>query len=243
MKIGAIIQARDGGTRLPGKVLLPLAGKPALLHCAERVSRSYVDEIIVATTRSSKQIIKFCKENKINYYAGSENDVLKRVYKAATKFKLNIIIDITADCPLVDPGNIGYLISTREGNKYDYVSNAIIRQYPDGFDIQVYTYDILKITNKIVKDKTHRHHSGWNIYEYRNISKIYFFHEFVSDFFYHPDWGLTLDTKEDYILLDKIFKHFDDNRFTCREVIEYINDNPELLEINNKIKRKTPGEG
>jgi spore coat polysaccharide biosynthesis protein SpsF len=257
-KVAAIIQARMGSSRLPGKVLLDLNGKSVLQHIVERVSRAkLVDEVIIATTVTTPEdhfLINHCLDDlKIKTFIGSENDVLQRVLDAADEFDVDIIVDITADCPLVDPDMIDYHVRQVLDNTFNYNLDLIyasniypFRLLPDGLDVQVYTEYTLYAISEIVDDFNHRCHVGWNITNYKKYFhdlKIYSIEFQLNEKMCHPEWGLTLDTEEDYKLLKKIFTHFGDNKFNTSWLVEYLYNNSELLKINNNVKRKIPGEG
>lgn len=253
-KVIAIIQARMGSGRLPGKVLLPLAGKSSLWWITQRLSLcKKVTNIIIATStnKNNLPIIRFCQENEISWFAGDEEDVLQRVTDTVESFGrdpiADIIVDITSDCPLIDPKHIDYLVGELIKHNYDFISNCYNRYLPDGFDVQVYRRFALEEVNKKVKRKERRQHSGWNIpalqKEKPNEVSFKTFEWKPSKDLYYPHWGLTLDTKDDYRLLCKIFNHFKaDISFSTEDVISYIKQNPHLLKINSHIKRKTPGE-
>lgn len=246
-KIVAIIQARMASTRLPGKVLLPLAGKPCLWWMIKRTSLAkLVDEIVVATTddNSNDPIEDFYnyanKEfNNLSLfrYSGNENDVIGRVLKCAQQRRGDIICDISSDCPLVDPRHIDKLILILFKQKYDYISNDIInRSWPDGSDLQIYT---TKSLEKCIKLFNPIKHCGWNIAQHPEEFEIY--HWKAPKEMHFPHWGLTLDEISDYELLSIIFSKFGkDSFFSLESVIQYLKDNPKLLEINQKVKRKNP---
>lgn len=256
-KVVAIIQARMGSTRLPGKVLMPICGKPSIHIMYDRIMQSKcVDDVVIATTSDIKDdcIRNYCYDVlKCSVYRGSNNDVLGRVLKSATIAKADIIVDLTADCPLVDPLHIGILVREVKNNHHDYASNTIIRSWPDGFDIQVYTRELLCKVDKIVTDYNHRCHVGWNIIHYidqlRIDGKIKILNYRAATENFYPEWGLTLDEEEDYELLKVIFKHFNDSKefknkiFTAQDVISFIKKDISILNINSKIKRKIPGQG
>jgi spore coat polysaccharide biosynthesis protein SpsF len=126
-------------SRLPGKVLLPLGGKPVLQNIIERLRRSkYIDSVIVATTtnEADNPIIELCQSLNCSYYRGSEDDVLSRVLEAAKEFATDIVVEVTADCVMIDPKFIDEMIEQLEG--YDYISNVIRRHFPRGCDAQVF---------------------------------------------------------------------------------------------------------
>jgi spore coat polysaccharide biosynthesis protein SpsF len=239
----AVIQARMNSSRLPGKVLMPLGGKPAIQHIIERVQKSIVDHVVVATTNSENDIplVNFCL-NFCDVYCGSENDVISRTYGASCWN--DSIIDITGDCPLVDPTHIDEMIQHFEKYNLDYISNTMTRSWPDGFDIQIYKREIYQKIHDHVKNENHRHHSGWNIIHYSNIfSGLKVMNIPAPDDCYYPEWGLTLDDERDLKVLDIIFSYFKDNTFSAKDVIDYIKANQYILDINSDVKRNLPGRG
>jgi len=245
----AIVQARMNSSRLPGKALLDLDGKPALERVVSRLKKcKLVDDIIIATTPTSNEIIAWCSANKVRFFVGNESDVLGRVFAAAEP--ADIIIDITADCPLIDHEVVDLCIETMLDQKLDYVSNTIIRTYPDGFDVQVYSYKVLMELDRVVENKTHRKHTGWNVLEYMEIfdankfvNGLHIGNITADEEYQYPDIRVTLDTEEDYLLLEAIFEHFQRHDFGYKQVIDLLKSRPSLLEINKNIKAKIPGEG
>ena len=248
-KVVAIIQARMESERLPGKVLMELGSKPAIWHIVDRVREAeQVDHIVVAMpdTLKNKELRRSVTGALgCDVFEGSNEDVLYRVYMAAVRFDADIIVDITGDCPLVDPTHIDILVNSVKNDNVFYASNCHPRSWPDGFDVQVYTFDALKKVNDIVLDLKHRCHVGWNIWynKYNLFRNETVTHLPAPPEYRYPEWGLTLDTKEDLVVLDMIFKHFENNDFFAEEVIDYVKEHPRLLEINGSVKRKTPGEG
>lgn len=247
----AIVQARMSSTRLPGKVLMNLGRKPTIQHVVERLRRSEeVDCIVVATTDSwsDKKLVEFCANKlKCGVYMGSEEDVLDRTFQASrmTKKDNTIIVDITADCPLVDPLMVDMLVQTLMRHDLDYCSNVMTRTWPDGFDIQVYTKSIYEKVHKRVTDRTHRSHTGWNIINYS--SQIYPCGIKMANIpapaeYTFPEWGLTLDTREDHRVLDRIFTYFGENDFSATDVMDLIFQDHTFLD-NQEVKRNIPGRG
>src|ERR1700691_2516384 len=134
-KVVAIIQARMGSTRLPGKVLADICGRPMLRHVIERTRRSEtLDEVIVATTEepADDTIAAFCCEHCVSCFRGSEHDVLDRYYEAARRFAAEAIVRITSDCPLIDPEVIDNTARKFLLERPDYASNCLVRTYPRG---------------------------------------------------------------------------------------------------------------
>lgn len=217
-------------------------------HLIERLQQSKtITDIVIATTteRQEQPIIDIATKMHCGVFRGDENDVLGRVNKAASmaKYSNTIVVDITADCPLVDPFIIDLMVNTL--NKYgaDYVSNTITRSWPDGFDVQVYRMEVLDKINSFVLNENHRTHTGWNIINYSYVfypKGIKMINLPAPPKYFMPDMGLTLDTSEDLQVLDSIFSHFQNNLFSAEEAIDFVIMNPKIL-ANKNIKRNTPG--
>ncbi|MFA7289250.1 MAG: glycosyltransferase family protein [Melioribacteraceae bacterium] len=235
-----IVQARLGSTRLPSKVLKVLSGKPVLYHVIERIKQAkLVDDIVIATTDldNDEPLVEYLRENKINYYRGSSDDVLSRYYETAVKYKADIIIRITSDCPLIDPEVIDSIIkSYLENNKYDYVSNTIMRTFPRGLDVELFTFAALKKSFNEAEQKSEREHVTPYIYNNREIFNVYSFVSKTNLSFLR--W--TLDTPEDYQLIKEIYDSLykEGEIFTTEEVLTLFRNRPELIEINKHIEQK-----
>lgn len=244
-KVIAIIQARMSSTRLPGKVLLPLAGKPVLWWMIKRASLAkLVDKVVVATVNDlkNKPIKEFSNKisNSCYAYNGDEDDVIGRVVNCAREDQADIVVELTADCPMIDPRHIDILVNqlllSTKDLRYDYLSNDVVnRSWPDGFDIQVYWLDsLLKCRRIFNPDK----HCGWNIGARPKSFNIY--HWVATKDCHWPELGLTLDTQEDYELLSLIFNVFGkDHAFHVEDVIKFLRDNPDMI-TNRNVKRKDP---
>uniref|UniRef100_A0A6M3JRN7 Putative cytidylyltransferase n=1 Tax=viral metagenome TaxID=1070528 RepID=A0A6M3JRN7_9ZZZZ len=263
MKTAAIIQARIESTRMPGKILLPLAGEMALVRVIERVAQARgLDEIIVVCPDTAPNGVlraiqmRYVSDNLLatnfKIYAGPAHNVIKRVLLAANYYKADIIVDVTSDCPLVDPQHIEALLGLMMKNKFDYASNVHPRSWPDGFDVQIYTLEALECAYRAVMSlpaSKRVYHSGWNIMHHReDIEKA--LGRSLSAHNYRapkecdrPSLGLTLDTAEDFDVLCHVYDHFHRNpRFTAEEVIGWLARNPHLV-TNGGVRRKTPEEG
>tara|TARA_Y100000590_G_scaffold77159_1_gene85410 strand:- start:1313 stop:2053 length:741 start_codon:yes stop_codon:yes gene_type:complete len=240
MKTSAIIEARMGSNRLPGKVLMQAAKKPMLEHLINRLKKvKTIDEIILATSENTKDdiLIEFANKNKIKYFRGSENDVLSRVLNAGKHYDVEDIVGITGDCPIIDPNIVEQVISIYKNNDVSFVTNALVRSFPDGMDAIIYNLSTLKKSSDLAKTKKEREHTTLNM---NSNPKIFSYINLVSPPELHwPELGLTLDEEEDYIFLKKIIEHFEVKNpfFTCSDVIKLIKANPELQMINNNVKR------
>jgi len=240
-KIAAIIQARMGSTRLPGKVMKDLKGKPVLWHDIQRIKQSkMIDEIIIATTTEEQDQIIYEKalEWGVKAFRGSEEDVLKRYYDAAAENDVDTVVRITSDCPLIDPQIIDEIIKYYNYHNYTLVTNAGSdlenRTYPRGLDTEVFSFDVLKKAFNNAEEKYQREHVTPFIYE--NYDDIYYY-KIDKDL---SNYRLTLDTKEDYELINAIYDKLynGEHDFYLNEIIKLLDDNKKLLKLNEKIKQK-----
>uniref|UniRef100_UPI0040470FD6 cytidylyltransferase domain-containing protein n=1 Tax=Algoriphagus sp. TaxID=1872435 RepID=UPI0040470FD6 len=241
MRTVATIEARMTSSRLPGKVLMSASEKPMLLHLVDRLkSVPSLDDIVIATTinQADNAIVDFAIEHSINYYRGSENDVMSRVIESAEKYKAEVIVEITGDCPIIDPQIVEQTIQMFKVHNADYVSNAHIRGYPIGMDAQVFLTETLKKSAAMTKNLLDREHVTLHI---RNNPKIFsHIHLFPPPELYWPELGLTLDELSDFELLKIIIEHFyeDNPLFSCLDVVKFLKSRPDLLNLNNFVIRK-----
>tara|TARA_Y100001933_G_C18930223_1_gene535010 strand:- start:27 stop:761 length:735 start_codon:yes stop_codon:yes gene_type:complete len=241
MKIAAIVEARMASKRLPGKVLLKAKNITMLDHLIDRLKKvKILNEIIVATTINplDQEIVDFCNIKEIKYFRGSEDDVMGRVIGAAESCRAQIIVEITADCPIIDPSIVEQIVNIYLSNKVDYVSNANIRSYPDGMDTQVFSLDILKSSYQMTCNKLDREHVTLHI---RNNPDIFSNINVIAPPEINlPNLGLTLDEQDDYIFIKNIIENLYDknNFFSCLEIVNYLKENKSLLNINSHIRRK-----
>lgn len=240
MKRVCIIQARMGSSRLPGKILMDIAGKPMLQHIVERVKRcKNVDEVIVATSKNSedKKVIELCKRLNYQCFAGSQDDVLDRYYQAALKFGADIIVRVTGDCPLVDQSQIDQMIELQKKTNADYVHNIDVG-LPLGIGAEVFTFGALEKSREKGKEPHHREHVDEYMLENPQ--------EFKTERLYPEKWmkkpyRLTVDTSEDLALIKPIYGKLYRNGsiVELKEVFSLLEKEPELLEINkNVVQRK-----
>jgi spore coat polysaccharide biosynthesis protein SpsF len=242
--IAAIIQARMGSTRLPGKVLRPLCGKTILAHVIDRVRASQtIDEIVVATTDrpADDAIAALVPAFGATLFRGSEEDVLSRLYFAGRAAKADTIVRITADCPLFDGTLLRAMIEAftsqrRRGERIDYLSNTINRTYPRGLDAEIIDIAALERAHREAKQPPEREH--------------------VTPYIYgHPEWFAlrsytatpdlsqlrwTLDTEEDWHLIEAIYAalYRADRLFGTQDILDLIARQPELVALNAHIVQK-----
>lgn len=242
-KIVASIEARMTSSRLPGKVLMQaINGMSMLEFMIHRVRKSQlIDQIVVATTINSTDdpIIEMCKKLSIDYYRGSENDVLLRVLNAHKSVNSKIIVELTGDCPLIDPKIIDQVINVYLNNNFDYVSTGNVRSFPGGVGTQVFSIDILKEISTKTKEPYDREHVSPYIYQ----SGEYSLRAVIADKeLFWPELILALDYKGDYYLIKKIIEHFYPNRkydFSLKDIVNYLKKNMQLLELNKDARVNT----
>jgi spore coat polysaccharide biosynthesis protein SpsF len=239
-KIVATIEARMTSTRLPGKVLLPAGGKPMLKHLVDRLRQvKSLQAIVLATTINSMDdcLEAFAKQEGIAYFRGSEEDVMGRVIGAADSVDAEIVVEITGDCPVIDPLIVEQTIQMYVHNDCEIASNSIVRSYPDGMDTLVFALDTLKHSAAMTNDPLDREHVTLHIWQhpelFRPVNLI------APPDLYWPGLGLTLDEKEDYELLKKLIEYFGPSKpyFSCREIIELLKTRPDWVAINQQVRR------
>jgi spore coat polysaccharide biosynthesis protein SpsF len=240
MRIVAIIQARMGSTRLPGKVLQDLAGEPMLARVVNRTCRATtLQEVVIATTTSALDdaIVKLCKARDWSWFRGSEEDVLDRYYRAAKEYQADLIVRITSDCPLIDPEVIVQVVKAflERQPEVDYASNTWPRRtFPRGLDTEVMRIDVLERAWREDSNPAWREHV--TPYIYRNPDRFRI-HNVLSQVDYSAmRW--TVDTLEDLAFVRQIYDYFGHDRFSWREVLKVLEEHPEWLEINQHVQQK-----
>lgn len=241
MKIVATIEARMTSSRLPGKVLLPALEKPMLYHLVKRLkSVTSIDEIVLAITINAADdvLIDFAKQQHILFYRGSEEDVMSRVIGAADAAAADLIVEITGDCPIIDPDLVEQTIQMYLHHKAEYVSNAHIPSYPNGMDTQVFSVESLKRSAAMTNDLLDHEHVSLYM---RNHPEIFsHVHLIAPPSLHWPSLGLTLDEWADYVLLKKIIENLCpiNPLFSCLDTIQLLKQNPDWLGINRHVVRK-----
>ena len=238
MKIAAIIQARMGSTRLPGKVLMNLGGKTVLARVVSRLRRAgLVDEIVVATTDSvaDDAIVRGCHQLKVEYFRGSENDVLDRYYQTARLCAAGAVARITSDCPLIDPRLVDETIRLFQEQGGDYCSNVFPRTYPRGLDTEVFTVAALEQAWRDAHDPYEREHVTPYFYRHPELFRVISLRGQID----YSQYRWTLDTAEDLELLRTIYSRFgNEDDFSWDEAIQLMQREPELIELNSRVTQK-----
>ncbi len=238
MKIGIIIQARTGSTRLPKKVIMEIGSMPMIVYMHKRVSlSSMADEVLIATTDSPSddELVKVLEENSIPFFRGSEEDVLDRYYQAAKSKGYDAIVRLTGDCPLIDPELIDKIINRykEENDEKAYVSNILTETFPDGMDIDMFSFDALKDAWNNANLKSQREHIRPYLKGNEKFKQI----EIVSDK-YLGNIRITVDEPEDLKLIRKIVDKFNgEMNYTLADIIDLLNNDSDLLSINKNFER------
>jgi spore coat polysaccharide biosynthesis protein SpsF len=268
-KIVAIIQGRMSSSRLPGKILADIAGQPMLTRVFTRASRAQtLDEVIFATTTdaSDDPVAEYCDFSGIPFTRGSLFDVLDRYYQTALQAKANVVVRITADCPVIDPALIDDVVKTVVSGRFDFAANRLpppwSRTYPIGLDTEVCTFAALERAWKEAKEPQHREHAMPYFYEgvelrpkvkgqKSNLRPLTFDLQqgmsprgFTIALLHHTtdfgDYRWTVDTPEDLEFMRQVYSRFNGrDDFTWKEVLDLVHDNPDLVEINAGVQHKT----
>ena len=258
VRVIAIIQGRMSSSRLPGKILADIAGQPMLQRVYIRTSRAAtVTETIFATTTDATDdpVAEYCDFSGIPFTRGSLFDVLDRYYQAAKNAKAEVVVRVTADCPVIDPALIDDVVKTLLDGEYDFVCNRLPppwhRTYPIGLDVEACTFKVLAKAWKAAKEPQHREHAMPYFYEGVELTRqsrtletgvsprgfnVALLHH-TTDF---GDYRWTVDTPEDLEFMRRVYSRFDGrDDFSWKEVLNLVHDEPELMEINAGVQHKT----
>jgi len=242
MRTAITIQARMRSTRLPGKVLLPLLGRPMLERMIERLRRvRRADVIVVATTTNPADdpIVALADSIGVASYRGSEIDVLARVLEAAQSVDAELIVETTADCPLIDPGVIDQLIHTFVANQVDYCANVLRPTYPRGLDAQVFPTRVLAEVAKLTADPADREHVSLYIYEHSDRYRLLNVASGLPDDV--AELRLTVDTPEDFELVTRVYEALYPSHpnFGLADLVALFAARPDLRAINQHVRQKS----
>ncbi|MFY7867781.1 cytidylyltransferase domain-containing protein [Roseateles sp.] len=232
----AIVQARMSSTRLPGKVLMPLAGRPVLAHVVERLQQcKTLDEIVIATSDdiSDDAIQRWCEDHRIHCFRGNLHDVLDRYFQAAKQFSASAVVRITADCPALDPAIVDEVVQGFHAGDYDFYGLA--GEFPDGLDCTVFAFRALERAWREATLPSQREHVGPYIEKQPDLFKNGGLHKFLG--LSHLRW--TLDEERDYRFLQAVFERLDQpgRPFSAQDVLALLEREPQLQELNQHIIR------
>ena len=239
-RIVAIIQARMGSSRLPGKVLKKVNGIPLLKYQFERVKQSsFISETVIATTVREKDgvVAEFCEQNGISCFRGNEDDVLSRYYECAKEYKVDVVVRLTADCPLIDPRVIDDVVKIYMENNYDFVANTAPPEgftYPEGMDVEVFSFQLLERAMNEAKKPSEREHVTHYFWQNPQIFSSYRV-DLKQNF---SAYRLTVDYPEDFEVVEEVIYGLlqKDPLFTMHDVIKFLDDNKNIKEKNSSFK-------
>jgi spore coat polysaccharide biosynthesis protein SpsF len=238
LKIVAIVQARTGSTRLPGKVLQDIRGETMLARVVERLGRAHlINEVLIATTEltADDAIVSECRKCSVQVSRGDEKDVLDRYFRAAQLVKAEIVVRITSDCPLIDPEITDKTVAAFLEAYPDYASNVLQRTYPRGLDTEVMSIAALERAWRQAQRPYEREHVTPYIYEHPddfNLLSV----TGEQDYSSHR-W--TVDTLEDLEFVRAIYQRFAlEAAFSWRDVLDLLAREPQLLELNHWVQQK-----
>jgi spore coat polysaccharide biosynthesis protein SpsF len=241
-RVVAVIQARMGSTRLPGKVLADLNGRPVLRWVIEAAKAAHgIDAVVVATSvaGTDDDIATFCADFGIKVIRGSEDDVLDRFLMAADETEADAIVRLTADCPLLDPSLITQIVAIWRGtSNLDYVSTTLARSLPRGLDVEVASVVALQQCDKRV-EAHHRTHVTSALYEEGANFQL-------ASLAFSPNYAgyrVTLDTPEDLQLLRSLAPLLVETPTSWREIVRILDQRPDIAKINSHVEQKTLIEG
>lgn len=230
-----VLQARMSSSRLPGKVLKPILGKPMLVQQVERIRRARkLDSLVVATSdeASDAPLAEACARAGIECFRGSLNDVLDRFYQAARTRQPAQVMRLTGDCPLTDPALLDRVIAQHLAEANDYTSNVHDRSYPDGLDVELFRFDVLEAAWNSARTPFEREHvTPWM---YRTGPELK--RGAVKDEVDRSKWRWTVDYPEDFAFVTAVFEALYDDKpaFGMADIIALLEDRPELVDINAK---------
>lgn len=244
-KTVAIIQARTGSTRLPGKVMYPLDGKPELEHVVTRTAHAdSVDEVVVATSTEPRDdvIAQHAPIFGANVIRGNESNVLSRFERAVEEYDPDIVLRITGDCPLIDPATIDTVVAHVDFGKADYASNVLLRTFPRGLDVEVFTVESFETVISVASTQAEREHvtqyyrDNPEEFDIVNVTSDQVFDE--EKYVERTDLRLTLDEANDYRLLKHIYDEIEyDDILPIRDAIDIV-DAEDLMELNESVRQK-----
>jgi spore coat polysaccharide biosynthesis protein SpsF len=242
LRVVASIEARMSSTRLPGKVLADIAGRPAVIRVLDRLRRAQaVDAIVVATTigPADDPLARAVESAGIRCYRGSEADVLKRVVEAHRLMGTDIIVEVTGDCPLIDPAVIDLGVDAFFANGVDVVTNVVKPSFPMGIDVQVFPLAALAAVEADVHDPAIREHVSLFFYEHPERYRIH--HLAAPDGYHAPQLRLVLDYPEDQQLIREIYRRMESkygDKFGTPEILALMEAEPTLAGINRHCIEK-----
>ena len=238
---GIISQVRMGSTRLPGKVLLPAAGRPLLDYHVARLAQSGLPLYLATTTEPADDALAaYAEARGLPYHRGSETDVLARYYETAVKFGLDVVVRVTSDCPLVDGPLIGAAVARylADADPLEFRSNSIIRSFPRGLDFEIFSMQMLAEAYERAASLYEREHvtpylkTGPAAAHFRNVDEVWPGGDFGR-------FRITLDTPEDYEVLRRLIEEHHANQLALPELLALLEAQPDIMALNAGVEQKT----
>jgi spore coat polysaccharide biosynthesis protein SpsF len=243
MNVVTIVQARISSSRLPGKIMLPILGKPLLIRMLERVQAAkLIGQLVVATSKNpdDNEIEQLCIEENIACYRGHLTDLVDRHYQVAKLYRADAVVKIPSDCPLIDPTVIDRVLKKFiDNDEYDFVSNLHPATYPDGNDVEVFSFAALECAWRDSAKDYEREHTTPFIWEHSDafgIGNV----EWESGLDYSSTHRWTIDFPEDYEFIRKIYEelYFKNSEFKLNDILALLKQKPELTQINSRYVGK-----
>ena len=241
-KAGIISQVRMGSTRLPGKVLLPAAGRPLLDYHVARLAQSGLPLYLATTTEPADDALAaYAEAHGLPYHRGSETDVLARYYETAVRFGLEVIVRVTSDCPLVDGPLIGAAVARylADADPLEFRSNSIIRSFPRGLDFEIFSMQMLAEAHERATSPFEREHvtpyfktSPATAGRIRNVDEVWPGGDFSR-------FRITLDTPQDYEVLRRLIEEHHADQLAVPELLALLESHTEIMALNAEIEQKT----
>jgi spore coat polysaccharide biosynthesis protein SpsF len=243
MTVSAIIQARMGSTRLPGKALIDIGGMSMLARVVDRTRRATViDRIVIATTvkPQDEAFVAEAKALGVDVFRGDEDDVLDRYYQAARAHPCDVVVRVTSDCPLLEPTIVDAVVEPllEPGSGIDYRANTLERTYPRGLDVEAVPFTTLERVWRDARSFHERAHVFPHVYEHPEKFVLSGIMCPVDNSFMR--W--TVDTAEDLAFVRAVYAALGTREFTWLDVLEILEANPGMLEINAQVRQKSAHE-
>jgi spore coat polysaccharide biosynthesis protein SpsF len=241
-RVVASIEARLGSSRLPGKVLADVAGRPAIGRLVERLRCcETLDDLVLATTTApaDDRLAHWARAHDVPCYRGSEEDVLQRVVEAHQMMQSDVIVEVNGDCTLLDPEIIDMGVTTFLENDCDVVANVRKPSFPQGIDVQVFRVSDLRAVAETVSDPAVREHVSLYFYEHPERYRI--LHLFAPRRWHAPQYRFQLDYPEDLAFLNEIYRRLEPthgNAFGVEAVMRLLEREPELFALNCHCEEK-----
>jgi len=239
MTVAAIVQARMGSTRLPGKVLRPLAGSSPIALIARRLASSQrIDRIAIATTMERQDDVIEVEAARLGLFCfrGSQHDVLGRYLGASRRLGADVIVRITGDCPLIDAAVVDRIVDSQALAGCDYASNTIRRTYPRGLEAEAVTSEALERLGATAPPGPAREHVTWLVHQRPGQ----FSRRSVEDVCDNSDLRWTVDTQDDWLLIERLYQDLDlaHSLLPYADIVAHVRAHPEISKLNAHVEQK-----